>query len=414
MTDRRVVVTGLGIISPLGHGLNENWENLAAGNSGISHISLFDTSDFACKIAGEIDSFDPSQFIHPRKFRRMDRFIQLSMVAGADAVKDSGLNAEESDAGRIGVNLASGIGGVNSIEDTTEQLNEKGSSKVSPFYIPMSIANMASGNLSLEHGFRGPTLCFSTACAAGTHAIGDAARYIRMGDVDAMVAGGTEAAITRTSVAGFWNARALSRRTGDPKAASRPFDADRDGFVLGEGSGVLVLEELEHAQKRGANIYAELLGFGMSSDAYHITAPSPSGDGAAACMKNALQDGRTNPEEINHVNAHGTSTKLGDAAETMAIKNVFGDQARKLSVSATKSMTGHLLGAAGGIEAVYTVQSLVHQVAPPTINLDTPDPECDLDYVPGEARETTINYALSNSFGFGGTNASLLFKRFSD
>ena len=414
MTDRRVVVTGLGIISPLGLGLNKNWENLSAGRSGISRITLFDTSDFACKIAGEIDSFDPSQHIHPRKFRRMDRFFQLSMVAGEEAVKDSGLNAEESDADRIGVNLASGIGGVNSIEDTTEQLNEKGSSKVSPFYIPMSIANMASGNLSLEHGFRGPTLCFSTACAAGTHAIGDAARYIRMGDVDAMVAGGTEAAITRTSVAGFWNARALSRRTDNPQAASRPFDANRDGFVLGEGSGVLVLEELEHAKQRGANIYAELLGFGMSSDAYHITAPSPTGDGAAACMTNALNDGKTNPEAVDHVNAHGTSTKLGDVAETIALKNVFGNRARNLSVSATKSMTGHLLGAAGGIEAVYTVQSLVHQVAPPTINLDSPDPECDLDYVPGEARDTTINYALSNSFGFGGTNASLLFKRFTE
>ncbi len=405
-------MTGLGAISPIGHNVQENWENLVAGKSGISEITLFDASALPAKIAGEVTSLNPTDYLPAKQVRQTDRFIQLCLIAGAEAIVDSGIVADESNAHRMGVYVGAGIGGVNWIENTTLAYHERGHRRVSPFYVPGSIINMAAGNLSIQHGFAGPNLAVSTACTTGTHAIGDAARFIEYGDADVMVAGGTEAAITPTSVAGFANAQALSRSNDEPSKASRPFDRERNGFVLGEGAGLLVLEELEFAIKRGAKIYAELTGFGMSGDAHHVTAPAPGGNGALRCMQNAIRNSKTDPSEFDYVNAHGTSTPLGDIAETKAIKQAFGDQAKHLAISGTKSMVGHLLGAAGGIEAVYTALAVHHQVAPPTINLDNPDPECDLDYVPKEARSMKIENAVSNSFGFGGTNGCIAFKRF--
>ncbi len=409
---RRVVVTGLGAISPIGHGVEENWNNLTAGRSGLGPITLFDTTGFSVTIAGEVDSFNPSDHMSEKETRRMDRFIQFSMYAAREAIEDSGLLDSNVNPDLIGVNVGAGIGGLTTIEATTIFKHENGVRRISPFYIPMSIINMAAGHISINFGLRGPNLAVATACTTGTHAIGEAARIIQYGDADAMVAGGTEAAISPTSVAGFANARALSRRNDDPKAASRPWDLGRDGFVIGEGAGIVVLEELESAKRRNANIYAELAGFGMSGDGYHVTAPSTDGNGAIRCMANTLRNGRINADEIDYVNAHGTSTPQGDIAETMAIKNLFGNHARRLAVSSTKSMVGHLLGAAGGVEAIYTVLALHHQVAPPTINLDDPDPNCDLDYVPHTARDMKIGGALSNSFGFGGTNGTLAFRTF--
>lgn len=413
MEGRRVVVTGLGAISPIGYGIPENWENLLAGKSGLGNITLFDTTGFPVTIAGEVDNFVPSDHLPAKEARRMDRFIQFSMCAAGEAIKDSGLLDSNIDKDLVGVYVGAGIGGVTTIEATTIYKHEHGVRRISPFYIPMSIINMAAGNISISYGLRGPNIAVTTACTTGTHAIGEAARLIQFGDADAMVAGGTEAAITPTSVAGFANARALSRRNDDPEAASRPWDLGRDGFVIGEGAGILVLEEMESAKRRGARIYAELTGFGMSGDAHHVTAPSPDGSGAVRCMSNALRSGRTNTDEIDYINAHGTSTPQGDIAETMAVKKLFGDHAFNIAVSSSKSMIGHLLGAAGGVEAIHTVLAIHHQVAPPTINLDDPDPQCDLDYVPHTARDTKIGGALSNSFGFGGTNGSLAFRKFS-
>ena len=413
MGERRVVVTGLGAISPIGYGVKKNWENLTNGKSGIGQISLFDTTGFSVTIAGEVDSFNPGDFVSVKEARRMDRFIQFSMVAANEAIKDAGLADSNINPDLIGVYVGAGIGGLTTIEATTIYKEEHGVRRVSPFYIPMSIINMAAGNISISNGLRGPNLACTTACTTGTHAIGDAARLIQYGDADAMVAGGTEAAITPTSVAGFANARALSRRNDDPQGASRPWDLGRDGFVIGEGAGIVVLEEMETAKRRGAQIYAELTGFGMSGDAHHVTAPSPDGSGALRCMRNALRSGNTNTDEIDYINAHGTSTPQGDIAETMAVKSLFGGHAYDMALSSSKSMVGHLLGAAGGVEAIYTALAIHHQVAPPTINLDDPDPQCDLDYVPGEARDMKIGGALSNSFGFGGTNGSLAFRRFS-
>ncbi len=412
MSKRRVVVTGLGIISPIGNNRNENWEQITAGKSGLRSITFFDTTGFPSTIAGEVDNFNPADYISAKSARHMDRFIQLGMVAGLEAVQDSGIEVTDEIADSIGVYIGAGIGGVNTIESTAINYHEKGVRRVSPFYVPMSIINMGAGNLSIECGFRGPNIAVSTACTTGTHAIGDAARFIEYGDADVMVAGGTEAAITPTSLAGFGNMKALSRRNDDPSGASRPWDVDRDGFVLGEGAGILVLEELEFAKRRGARIYAELSGFGMSGDAHHMTGPLPDGSGAKRCMENALRNSQMNPEEIDYINAHGTSTPLGDIAETIAIKETFGDHAGNIAVSSSKSMIGHLLGAAGGVEAVYTVLSIYHQVAPPTINLENQDPDCDLDYVPNHARDMKIDCALTNSFGFGGTNGSLAFSRF--
>ncbi|MDO8706100.1 MAG: beta-ketoacyl-ACP synthase II [Sulfuricaulis sp.] len=412
MSKRRVVITGLGIVSPLGIGVAENWRGILAGKNGITRVTHFDVTGYPCMIAGEVKNFDPTQFgISEKGARRMDRFIQLGMAAGIEAIEDSGLEVTEANAERIGVHIGSGIGGVGTIEDTTKTVLEKGPRRVSPFYVPMSIINMISGDLSVMFGLKGPNLAMVTACATATHSIGDAGRLIEYGDADVMIAGGAEAAITPTGLAGFGNAKALSTRNDSPETASRPWDKDRDGFVLGEGAGVVVLEEYEHAKQRGAKIYCELVGFGMSGDAYHMTSPPENGEGAARCMRNALRNAGLNPDQVQYVNAHGTSTPLGDRAETFAAKAAFGAHARKLAMSSTKSMTGHLLGAAGGIEAIYTALAVRDQIAPPTINLTTPDPDCDLDYVPGSARAMKINVAISNSFGFGGTNGTLVFRK---
>ncbi len=408
MSKRRVVITGLGILSPLGIGVEENWRNLCAGQSGVGPVTHFDAAAFPSRIAGEVKGFNVTNYLPAKEARRMDRFIQLGMAASIEAIQTSGLEVTDANATRIGVHLGSGIGGVGTIESTTELLLEKGPRRVSPFYVPMSIANMLSGDLSVMFGFKGPNLTIVTACSTATHSIGDAARLIEYGDADVMVAGGAEAAITPTSLAGFGNAKALSTRNDDPTAASRPWDKDRDGFVLSEGAGVVILEELSHAQKREATIYAELAGFGLSGDAYHMTSPSEGGEGAARCMKNAMRNASINPEQVDYINAHGTSTDAGDRAETIAIKTMFGEYAYKIPVSSTKSMTGHLLGAAGGVEAVYTALSLYHHTIPATINLVAPDEDCDLDFVPGSTREKNIKVALSNSFGFGGTNGTLV------
>jgi 3-oxoacyl-[acyl-carrier-protein] synthase II len=407
LSKRRVVITGLGIVSPLGIGVAENWRNILAGKSGITRITHFDATGYPSMIAGEVKNFDPTQFgITEKEARRMDRFIQLGMAAGIEAIKDSGLEVTEANAERIGVHIGSGIGGVGTIEETTKSVLEKGPRRVSPFYVPMSIINMISGDLSVMYGLKGPNLAMVSACATATHGIGDAGRLIEYGDADVMIAGGGEAAVTPTAVAGFGNAKALSTRNDSPEAASRPWDKDRDGFVLSEGAGVVLLEEYEHAKKRGAKIYCELVGFGMSGDAYHMTSPPENGEGAARCMRNALRNAGLNPDQVQYVNAHGTSTQLGDPAKT-----TFGVHAKKIAMSSTKSMTGHLLGAAGGVEAIYTALAIRDQIAPPTINLTTPDPECDLDYVPGAARNMKIDVAISNSFGFGGTNGTLVFRK---
>ncbi len=409
---RRVVVTGLGILSPVGADLSENWENIVAGRSGITRVTRFDITGYPSTMAGEVKDFDPAQYIAAKDARKMDRFIQLGLAAGVQAVRDSGLEVTEENADRIGVNIGSGIGGLESIENTSITLHEKGPRRVSPFYVPGAIINMIAGHLSILYGMKGPNLAMVTACATATHAIGDATRIIEYGDADVMVAGGAEAPVTPTGLAGFGNARALSYRNDDPEGASRPWDQDRDGFVIGEGAGVVVLEELEFARKRGARIYAEVIGFGMSGDAFHMTQPAEGGEGAARCMNLALHNAGINASDVDYINAHGTSTPLGDLAETKAVKRSFGDHAARVAMSSTKSMTGHLLGAAGGIEAVYTAMALHRQIAPPTINLDNPDPECDLDYVPKTAREMKIDVALSNSFGFGGTNGTLVLRRF--
>ena len=411
MSRRRVVITGIGIISPLGVGLENNWRRIVDGKSGISTIDRFDPTGIACTIAGQADEYRVEDYFSTKDARKMDRFIQLGTAAGMDAFTDSGLEIDDNNAHRVGAYIGSGIGGVETIEKMAAIYAEKGPRRISAFYVPMSIINMISGDLSVMHGLKGPNLSMVTACSTGTHAIGDAGRLIEYGDADVMLAGGAEAAITPTAMAGFSNAKALSSRNEDPETASRPWDQDRDGFVMGEGAAVLVLEELEHARARGARIYAELAGFGMSADAYHMTSPSPTGEGAARCMDNCLRNAGLNPEQVDYINAHGTSTPQGDIAETKAVKLSFKDHAYKLALSSTKSMVGHLLGAAGGVEAVYSVLSIYRGVLPPTINLCKPDPECDLDYVANTARDAEIDVALSNSFGFGGTNGTLAFKR---
>ena len=413
MIRHRVAVTGLGCVTPVGCSRSTTWTALTEGRSGITPISFFDATDYPSSIAGEVQDFDPLARLSNKESRKMDRFVQLGMVAGLEAYDDAGLNGEF-DKERFGVLVGAGIGGLETIERTTNTLLEKGPRRVSPFYIPSSIINMVSGNLSIMLDAQGPNLAIATACTTGTHSIGMAARLIQYGEATVMVAGGTESSVTPTSMAGFGAAKALSRRNHDPAGASRPWDIERDGFVLGEGAGVVVLEELEQAKNRGARIYAELIGFGMSGDAHHMTQPSTGGEGASRCMANALTDSCIDASEIDYINAHGTSTPQGDLGETLAIKRTFGPTAYKLMVSSNKSMLGHLLGAAGGVEAVATVLSLHHGVIPPTINLETPDPDCDLDYVPGAAREVGINTALSNSFGFGGTNGTLVFKRYMD
>ena len=411
MARRRVVVTGLGLISPVGNDVATGWANIVAGRSGISRITHFDPSAITCQIAGEVRDFDIASYIPAKDARRMDTFIHFGMAAGIQAVRDAGLENVGIDPERIGVIIGSGIGGLPLIEETHNAYLAGGPRKISPFFIPGSISNMVSGNLSILFGYKGPSYAIVSACTTATHSIGDAARLIEYGDADVMVAGGTEATICPLAIGGFASARALSTRNDDPAGSSRPWDKDRDGFVMGEGAGVLVLEESEHANKRGATTYAELAGSGMSSDAHHMTAPCEDGDGAMRCMKNALKNAGMNPDEVDYLNAHGTSTPLGDLAETVATKRTFGDHAYKLAVSSTKSMTGHLLGAAGGIEALFSVLAIHHQILPPTINLDTPGEGCDLDYVPNVARDATIRTALSNSFGFGGTNGTLIFKR---
>ena len=409
MSKRRVVVTGLGLITPVGIGVSETWKNIIAGKSGITAISKFDTSNFSSQIAGEVKNFDPLQYLNAKEARRMDTFIQYGLAAGIEAIKDSGFVIDEKTSERIGVSIGSGIGGIDLIESTSDVFDEGGQRKVSPFFIPGTIINMISGNLSIMYGLKGPNVAIVTACTTGTHSIGDAARMIEYGDADVMVAGGSEAAITELAVAGFASAKALSSRNDDPETASRPWDNDRDGFVIGEGAGVMVLEEYEQAKKRGAKIYCELSGYGMSAGAYHITAPSI--DGPMRAMTNALKDAHINADQIQYINAHGTSTPLGDLNETNAIKQIFGDNAKKVAVNSTKSMTGHLLGGAGGIESVFTALSIYNQVSPPTINIFNQDPECDLDYVANNARDIKIEAALKNNFGFGGTNGSLVFSK---
>ena len=409
MSKKRVVVTGLGLITPVGIGVKESWANIINGQSGIGKITKFDCSTFPSQVAGEVKNFDPLAYIPPKDARRMDTFIQFGIAAGIEAFKDSGIEVTDNNSERIGVSVGSGIGGINLIESTSDVFNEGGVRKVSPFFIPGTIINMISGNLSIMLNLKGPNVSIVTACTTGTHSIGDAARMIEYGDADVMLAGGSEAAITELSVAGFSAAKALSSRNDDPKTASRPWDKDRDGFVIGEGAGVMVLEEYEHAKQRGAKIYAELSGYGMSADAYHITAPNM--DGPRRSIVNALKNANVNTDNVQYINAHGTSTPLGDLNETNAIKATFGDFAKKLVVNSTKSMTGHLLGGAGGIESVFTVLAIHNQISPPTINIFNQDPECDLDYCANEARSMKIDVALKNNFGFGGTNGSLVFKK---
>ncbi len=410
---RRVVVTGLGIVSPVGNNLKQTWDNIIAGKSGVVAIDKFDTADFSAKIAATVKDFDATSVLPAKDLKKMDTFIHYGLFAADEALKDSGLEITEQNADRVGVAIGSGIGGLPMIEVNNEKLNKGGPRKISPFFVPGSIINMISGNFSIRYGAKGPNISIVTACSTGTHSIGESARIIAYGDADVMFAGGAEMASSPLGIAGFAAARALSTRNDDPAAASRPWDKDRDGFVLGDGAGVLVLEEYEHAKARGATIYCEVAGFGYNSDAYHMTMPVQDGSGAGKCMKLAMKDAGLNPEDIDYVNAHGTSTPAGDVAETNAVKNALGDHAYKIAVSSTKSMTGHLLGAAGGIEAVFSVMAIKDQVAPPTINLENPGEGCDLDYVPNTAREMKIEHALTNSFGFGGTNGTLIFKKLS-
>lgn len=408
---RRVVVTGLGIVSPVGIGKDAAWSNIKAGKSGIAPITRFDAAPFTSRIAGEVKDFDVAKWLNAKEARRFDSFIHYGLVAGIEAIKDAGLDLERVNRDMVGVCIGSGIGGLPLIEDTHNAMLAGGPRKIGPFFIPGTIINMISGQLSIMHGLRGPNLAVVTACTTANHSIGEAGRLIEYGDADVMIAGGAENAISQLGVGGFCSARALSTRNDDPAGASRPWDKDRDGFVIGDGAGVLVLEEYEHAKARGARIYCELAGYGMSADANHITAPCEDGAGAIRCMQNTLRNAGLNAADVDYINAHGTSTPLGDVAETIAVKSCFGNHAKKLAVSSTKSMTGHLLGAAGGIEAVFSVMAIHEQVAPPTINLHNPDPQCDLDYVPNTARDMKINVALSNSFGFGGTNGSLVFRK---
>lgn len=410
MSRRRVVVTGLGIVCPTGIGVAEAWGNIVAGRSGITGITRFDATPFPSRIAGEVKGFDAAKYMPAKEVRRLDTFIHYGLAAASEAIADAGIVATPENAERIGVVIGSGIGGLPLIEETKEAVAEGGPRKISPFFVPGSIINMIAGVLSITHGFKGPNLAIVTACTTSTHSIGEGGRLIEYGDADVVVAGGAESTISPLGVGGFTAPKALSTRNDDPAGASRPWDVERDGFVLGEGAGVVVLEEYEHAKKRGAKIYCELAGYGMSADANHMTAPCEDGDGAYRCMRNAMRNAGMNPDAIDYVNAHGTSTPLGDVAETVAIKRYFGDHAGKLAVSSTKSMTGHLLGAAGGIEAVFSALAIRDQVAPPTINLHQRDPACDLDFVPNEARKMKIAVAMSNSFGFGGTNGTLVFK----
>ena len=411
MSRRRVVITGLGIISPVGNSVSEAWANILAGNSGITKISRFDASRLSCQIAGEVKGFDLAHYLGRKEARHMDTFIHYGMAAAIQAMRDCAIQVTPDNAERIGVNIGSGIGGLQMIEQTQRELLAAGPRKISPFFIPSVIINMISGDLSIKYGLKGPNLAMVTACTTATHCIGESGRLIEYGDCDVMVAGGAEAVITELAMGGFAQARALSARNDDPAGASRPWDRDRDGFVLGEGAGVLVLEEYEHARARGATIYAELAGYGMSGDAFHMTAPREDGEGAARCMNSALRNARLNADQVDYINAHGTSTPLGDVAETIAVKRSLGAHAKKIAVSSTKSMTGHLLGAAGGVEAVFSALAVYQQVAPPTTNIFNQDAQCDLDYVPNTARQMKINVALSNSFGFGGTNGTLVFSR---
>jgi 3-oxoacyl-[acyl-carrier-protein] synthase II len=411
LTRRRVVVTGLGIVCPIGNAVQPAWDNALAGKSGITRITRFDPSRLASQIAGEVKGFDVAPYMSPKEARRMDIFIHYGMAAALQAWREAGVQVSAQNAERIGVNFGSGIGGLPLIEAQHHELEEKGPRRISPFFIPGTIINMTAGLLSIEIGAKGPNLAIVTACTTSTHCIGEAMKSIRYGEADIMVAGGSEAVVTELAIGGFASARALSTRNDDPGSASRPWDKERDGFVLGEGAGAVVLEEYEQAKARGAHIYCEVLGYGLSADAFHMTAPSEDGDGAFRCMRNALQDAGVEPSRVDYINAHGTSTPLGDLAETKAVKRLLGAHAGKVAVNSTKSMTGHLLGAAGGVEAVFTALALRDQVSPPTINLRTPDPECDLDYVPNVARKMPIRVALSNSFGFGGTNATLVFAR---
>jgi len=413
LSKRRVVVTGLGIVSPVGNTVQDAWDNIVAGNSGIGPITRFDVSDFPVRFGGEIRDFDVSAFIPNKDARRMGEFIHYGVAAASDAIKDAGLEITEANARRAGVAIGSGIGGLHGIEVAYQAFLDGGPRKISPFFVPGNIINMIAGNLSIMYGLKGPNIAIVTACTSATHNIGVAARTIAYGDADIMIAGGAEMATTPTGIGGFSSARALSTRNDNPAGASRPWDTDRDGFVLSDGAGVLVLEEYQLARARGAKIYAEIAGFGMSGDAYHMTQPSEGGEGPAQCMDAALADAGLNHADVDYINAHGTSTPAGDIAETLAIKRSFGDLAGRLAISSTKSMTGHLLGAAGGVEALFTILALRDQVVPPTINLESPDPECDLDYVPNTARKMQLEVALSNSFGFGGTNGTLVFRRMS-
>lgn len=409
---RRVVVTGVGMITPVGLDTEKTWVGLINGRSGIGPLTFFDDKDIPTQIAGEIHGFDPSQYIEQKEIKKMDRFIQLAIAASQMAMDDSGLKVTPENAERIGVMVSAGIGGLPAIERYYKIYLEKGYRKISPFLIPMLIINEASGQISIRYGAKGPNSAAVTACATGTHSIGDAFKIIQRGDADAMIAGGSESCICPIGVGGFCAMKALSTRNHEPERASRPFDAERDGFVMGEGAGIVILEDLEFALKRGAKIYAEVVGYGLTGDAYHLTTPAPNGEGAARCMAMAIKDAGISPSDMGYINAHGTSTKYNDEYETMAIKTVFGEHAYKIPISSTKSMTGHLLGAAGGVEAVITLLAMDRGIIPPTINLENPDPECDLDYVPNKARKADIEVAMSNSFGFGGTNACIIFKKY--
>jgi len=409
-----VVITGVGLLTPLGIGTEESWEAIKAGKSGIGPITQFDASAFSCRIAGEVKGFDPAQYIEKKEIKKMGRFIQFAIAAAECALQGSGLTVTPETAEQVGVYIGSGIGGFEVIEREHLTLLEQGPRRISPFFIPATIVNLASGYVSIRSGAKGPNSATATACTTSAHSIGDSFRLIQRGEADAMICGGTEACITPMGVGGFAAMRALSTRNDEPQRASRPWDRDRDGFVVGEGAGIVILEELEFAKRRGARILAEIVGYGMSADAFHVTSPPPDGEGAYRVMRNSLRDAKIGPQQVDYINAHGTSTDVGDRAETGAIKRAFGDHAYKVAVSSTKSMTGHLLGGAGGLEAGITVMAIRDQIAPPTINYENPDPECDLDYVPNQARPMKIAYALSNSFGFGGTNGSLIFKRYEE
>jgi 3-oxoacyl-[acyl-carrier-protein] synthase II len=411
MSKRRVVITGMGIVSPVGNSVKESWSNILAGKSGINTLTNLETEGQTVKFGGSVKNFEITDYLKPKDAKKMDIFIHYGMAAGIQAIEDSGIEVTEENAERIGVAIGAGIGGLGTIERTADLFREKGAKRISPFFVPSSIINMISGNLSIKYGLKGPNFAIVTACTTGTHNIGDASRLIEYGDADVMVAGGAEMSTTNCGLGGFAAARALSTRNDDPSTASRPWDKDRDGFVLGDGAGVVVLEEYEHAKARGAKIYAEVSGYGMSGDAYHMTLPSKGGEGAARCMKNAMRNAGVNADQIDYINAHGTSTPAGDQAETDAAKLALGDHAYDIVMSSTKSMTGHLLGAAGGIEAIFTALAIQDQIAPPTINIINQDPDCDLDYAANEAREMKINYAISNSFGFGGTNGTILLSK---